>query len=118
MKEKGHLSELIAVSCGPDKASETLRQALAMGADRAIHIKTTMRTDQELQPLAVAKLLAKVVEKESPTMVLMGKQAIDGDSSQTGAMLAGMMGWPQAGAASKVEKESPAMVLLGKQAID
>jgi len=103
LKEKGHLSELIAVCCGPDKASETLRQALAMGADRAIHIKTTMRTDQELQPLAVAKLLAKIVEKESPSMVLMGKQAIDGDSGQTGSMLAGLMGWPQAGAASKVE---------------
>jgi len=103
LKEKGHLKELIAVSCGPDKASETLRQALAMGADRAIHIKTSMRTDQELQPLAVAKLLAKIVEKESPSMVLLGKQAIDGDSSQTGAMLAGLMGWPQAGSASKVD---------------
>merc|ERR1712187_757023 len=84
-------------------ASETLRQALAMGADRAIHVKTKMRTDQELQPLAVAKLLAKMVEKESPSLVLLGKQAIDDDSNQTGAMLAGMMGWPQAGCASKVE---------------
>merc|ERR1719491_71871 len=103
LKEKGHLSELVAVSCGPDKASETLRQALAMGADRAIHIKTDMRTDQELQPLAVAKLLAQVVEKESPTMVLMGKQAIDDDSNQTGSMLAGLLDWPQAGSASKVD---------------
>jgi len=102
LKEKGHLKELIAVSCGPDKAAETLRQALAMGADRAIHIKTTMRTDQELQPLAVAKLLAKVVEKESPDMVLLGKQAIDDDSNQTGSMLAGLMDWPQAGSASEV----------------
>merc|ERR1712217_427981 len=103
LKEKGHLKELIAVSAGPDKAAETLRQALAMGADRAIHIKTTMRTDQELQPLAVAKLLAKVVEKESPQIVLLGKQAIDDDSNQTGQLLAGMMGWPQAGCASNVE---------------
>merc|ERR1719277_1830767 len=84
MKEKGQLKELVAVSCGPDKAAETLRTALAMGADRAVHIKTAMRTDQELQPLAVAKLLQKVVERETPDLVLLGKQAIDGDSSQTG----------------------------------
>jgi electron transfer flavoprotein beta subunit len=103
LKEKGHISELIAVSAGPDKAAETLRQALAMGADRAIHLKTPMRTDQELQPLAVAKLLKQVVEKEQPAVVLLGKQAIDDDSNQTGAMLAGMLGWPQAGSASKVE---------------
>lgn len=103
LKEKGHVSELVAISCGPDKAAETLRQALAMGADRAIHIKTKMRTDQELQPLAVAKLLAKMVEKEQPSLVLLGKQAIDDDSNQTGAMLAGLMGWPQAGCASNVE---------------
>merc|ERR1719251_268895 len=103
MKEKGLLKELIAVSCGPDKAAETLRQALAMGADRAIHIKTQMRTDQELQPLAVAKLLAKMVEKENPQLVLLGKQAIDDDSNQTGAMLAGLMDWPQATCASKVD---------------
>merc|ERR1719491_2561099 len=103
LKEKGHLKELVAVSCGPDKAAETLRQALAMGADRAIHIKTSMRTDQELQPLAVAKLLAKLVEKESPSIVLLGKQAIDDDSNQTGSMLAGLLGWPQAGSASGIE---------------
>jgi len=103
LKEKGHIKELVAVSCGPDKAAETLRQALAMGADRAIHLKTTMRTDQELQPLAVAKLLAKIVEKETPQIVLLGKQAIDDDSNQTGSMLAGLMGWPQAGSASSIE---------------
>merc|ERR1712060_893895 len=105
LKEKGHVSELVAVSCGPDKAAETLRQALAMGADRAVHIKTAMRTDQELQPLAVAKLLAKTVEKETPDMVLVGKQAIDDDSNQTGALLAGLLGWPQASCASKVDVE-------------
>merc|ERR1719161_2708572 len=116
MKEKGHASELVAVSCGPAKSSETLRQALAMGADRAIHIKTKMRTDQELQPLAVAKLLSKMVEKESPSMVLLGKQAIDDDSNQTGAMLAGLMGWPQAGCASKVEvDEGKTMVSVARE---
>merc|ERR1712060_885318 len=118
LKEKGHVSELVAVSCGPDKAAETLRQALAMGADRAIHIKTAMRTDQELQPLAVAKLLAKVVEKESLTMVLLGKQAIDGDSSQTGGMLAGLMGWPQAGSASKVEMDEGKTSVLVAREVD
>lgn len=102
LKEKGIVTELVAVSCGAAKTSETLRQALAMGADRAIHIKTEMRTDQELQPLAVSKLLAKMVEKEQPSIVLLGKQAIDDDSNQTGAMLAGLLGWPQAGCASKV----------------
>merc|ERR1712151_477032 len=102
MGEKGHLSELVAVSCGGDKTDETLRHALAMGADRAIHVKTSMRTDQELQPLAVAKLLAKVVEKESPSLVLLGKQAIDDDCNQTGQILAGKLGWPQATGASKV----------------
>merc|ERR1740117_2750673 len=69
LKEKGHISELVVVSAGPAKTAETLRQALAMGADRAIHLKTTMRTDQELQPLAVAKLLEKMIEKESPSIV-------------------------------------------------
>jgi len=88
LKEKGKIKELIAVSCGPAKASETLRQALAMGADRAIHLKTDKRLDQEVQPLAVAKMLQKMVEKEKPDIVLLGKQAIDDDSNQTGSMLA------------------------------
>merc|ERR1712066_525185 len=118
MKEKGHIKELIAVSCGPDKAAETLRQALAMGADRAIHLKTSMRTDQELQPLAVAKLLAKIVEKEEPTIVLCGKQAIDDDSNQTGAMLAGLMGWPQAGCASKVDVDDGKTSILVAREVD
>lgn len=118
LKEKGHISELIAVSCGPEKAQETLRQALAMGADRAIHIKTSMRTDQELQPLAVSKLLAKIVEKESPLLVLLGKQAIDDDSNQTGAMLAGLLGWPQAGGASKVEVDSGKTTLQVSREVD
>lgn len=103
MREKGHIAELVVVSAGPDKVAETLRQALAMGADRAIHLKTPMRTDQELQPLAVAKLLQKVVEMEDYSMVIVGKQAIDGDSNQTGAMLAGLLNWPVAGCASKID---------------
>jgi len=116
LKEKGHIKELVAVSAGPDKAAETLRQALAMGADRAIHLKTSMRTDQELQPLAVAKLLQKVVEKESPSMVLVGKQAIDDDSNQTGQLLAGLMGWPQASSASNVQvSEDQASVAVAKE---
>merc|ERR1712151_164489 len=116
LKEKGHIKELIAVSAGPDKAAETLRQALAMGADRAIHLKTSLRTDQELQPLAVAKLLQKVVEKENPSLVLLGKQAIDDDSNQTGQLLAGMMDWPQAASASNVEvSEDKASVSVAKE---
>jgi len=118
LKEKGHLKELVVVSCGPAKTAETLRQALAMGADRAIHINTNMRTDQDLQPLAVAKLLAKMVEKESPELVLLGKQAIDGDTSQTGGMLAGLLGWPQAGCASKVDLDDGAKVVQVAREVD
>mmetsp|Transcript_21546 Transcript_21546/g.54325 ORF Transcript_21546/g.54325 Transcript_21546/m.54325 type:complete len:265 (-) Transcript_21546:211-1005(-) len=95
MKEKGLISELIAVSIGQEKSQEVLRQSLAMGADRAVLITTDMRTDQELQPLAVAKLLQKVVEKEDPSIVLCGKQSIDSDSNQMGQILAGLLGWPQ-----------------------
>jgi len=118
LKERGHVKEVVAVSAGPDKAAETLRQALAMGADRAIHLKTKMRIDQELQPLAVAKLLAKVVEKESPDIVMVGKQAIDDDSNQTGAMLAGLMGWPQAGCASKVDLSEDKKTLCIAREVD
>lgn len=118
MKEKGHIKELIVVSAGGDKVAETLRQALAMGADRAIHLKTTMRTDQELQPLAVSKLLAKMVEKEKPEIVLLGKQAIDDDSNQTGSMLAGLLGWPQAGGASKVEVSEDKASLVVDREVD
>jgi len=99
MKEKGGATEIVAVSIGPDKAQETLRSALAMGADRAILIQT----DENVEPLAVAKLLAKVVEAEQPGLVILGKQAIDDDSNQTGQMLAALLGWPQATFASKVE---------------
>src|ERR671938_1411210 len=99
LKEKGAATEIVAVSIGPMKAQETLRTALAMGADRAILIQT----DDEVEPLAVAKLLAKVAEEEQPGMFILGKQAIDDDSNQTGQMLAALLGWPQATFASKLE---------------
>ena len=100
LKEAATASEIIAVSIGPEKAQDQLRQALAMGADRAILIKT----DAEVEPLGVAKLLKAVVEAESPGIVIMGKQAIDDDSNQTGQMLAALLGWAQGAFASKVEK--------------
>ncbi len=99
LKEKGAATEVVAVSIGPAKAQETLRTALAMGADRAILIQT----DDEVEPLAVAKLLAKVAEEEQPGLVILGKQAIDDDSNQTGQMLAALLDWPQGTFASKVE---------------
>ncbi len=99
LKEKGVASEIVAVSIGPAKAQETLRTALAMGADRAILIQT----DEEVEPLAVAKLLAKVAEEEEPGLFILGKQAIDDDSNQTGQMLAALLGWAQGTFASKVE---------------
>ena len=99
LKEAGTATEIVAVSCGAQACQETLRTALALGADRAILVET----DAELQPLAVAKLLKAVVAKEQPKLVIMGKQAIDDDSNQTGQMLAALLGWPQATFASKVE---------------
>ncbi len=99
LKEQGVLTEVIAVSCGVAQCQETLRTAMAIGADRAILVET----DAELQPLAVAKLLKAVADKEAPQLVLLGKQAIDDDCNQTGQMLAALAGWPQATFASKVE---------------
>ncbi|HTL75074.1 MAG TPA: electron transfer flavoprotein subunit beta/FixA family protein [Casimicrobiaceae bacterium] len=99
LKEKGVAGEIVAVSCGPAACHETLRTALALGADRAI----LMQTDAELQPLAVAKLLRVLVDREHPQLVIAGKQAIDDDSNQVGQMLAALLGWPQATYASKVE---------------
>src|SRR3982751_5812874 len=92
LKEKGIATEIIAVSCGPTAAQETLRAALALGADRAILVETTA----ELQPLAVAKLLRAIVDREQPRLVILGKQAIDDDANQTGQMLAALLGWPPA----------------------
>jgi len=99
LKEKGIVTEVIAVSCGPTQCQETLRTAMAIGADRAILVET----DAELQPLAVAKLLKALVDKEQPQLVILGKQAIDDDCNQTGQMLAALAGLPQATFASKVE---------------
>lgn len=98
LKEKGVVSEIIVASIGPAQAQETLRTALALGADKAILIKT----EEEVQPLAVAKLLKEIVAKESPEMVIMGKQSIDGDNNQSGQMLAALLDWPQGTFASEV----------------
>jgi len=99
LKEAGTASEIVAVSCGMQASQETLRTALALGADRAILVETEV----ELQPLAVAKLLRAIVQKENPAIVILGKQAIDDDCNQTGQMLAALLGWPQATFASKVK---------------
>ena len=99
LKEKGVAAEIVAVSCGVTQCQETLRTAMAIGADRGVLVQT----DAELQPLAVAKLLKAVIDKESPELVILGKQAIDDDANQTGQMLAALLGWPQATFASKVE---------------
>ena len=98
LKEGGKATEVVAVSCGTTACQETLRTAMAIGADRAILVES----DGELQPLAVAKLLKALVDKEGPGLVVLGKQAIDDDSNQTGQMLAALLGWPQATFASKV----------------
>jgi electron transfer flavoprotein beta subunit len=105
LREKGAATEIVAVSIGPAKAQETLRTALAMGADRAILVTA----DEEVEPLAVAKILAKIVEEETPGMVILGKQAIDDDSNQTGQMLAALLGWAQGTFASKVEVDGEAV---------
>ena len=99
LQEAGAVTEIIAVSVGPQQCQETIRTALAMGADRGILIQT----DDEVQPLAVAKLLKAIVDKESPNLVILGKQAIDDDSNQTGQMLAALLGWSQATFASNIE---------------
>src|SRR5512146_581202 len=99
LKEKGKASEIIAVSIGPQQASETIRTALAMGADRGILVKH----DGEVEPLAVAKILKAIVEAEKPGLVILGKQAIDDDANQTGQMLAALLGWSQGTFAHKLE---------------
>ena len=99
LREAGKAEEVVAVGLGPRQCQETIRTALAMGADRGIHVKT----DAELQPLAVAKLLMAVIEEERPGLVILGKQAIDDDSNQTGQMTAALLGWPQATFASRLD---------------
>ena len=105
LKEAGKISEIVAVSIGPQQAQETIRTALAMGADRGILVKT----DQLVEPLAVAKLLQKIVGDENLDLVIMGKQAIDDDCNQTGQMLAALLGWPQGTFASEVKLENGAV---------
>jgi electron transfer flavoprotein beta subunit len=99
LKEKGAATEIVAVSCGVTQCQETLRTAMAIGADRAILVETA----EELQPLAVAKILKALADKEQPGLVILGKQAIDDDCNQTGQMLAALAGWPQGTFASKLE---------------
>ncbi|MDH4983314.1 electron transfer flavoprotein subunit beta/FixA family protein [Hyphomicrobium sp. D-2] len=108
IKEKGGASEVIVVSIGPTKAQETLRTALAIGADRAILVETA---DTPVEPLAVAKILKAIVEAEKPDLVILGKQAIDDDCNQTGQMLSGLLGWPQGTFASKLELADGAAVV-------
>ncbi len=111
LKEAGVATEVIVVSCGVQACQETLRTALAIGADRAILVETPSGEMSELQPLAVAKLLKAICQKESPRLVIMGKQAIDDDSNQTGQMLAALLGWPQATFASKIKLETDRAVV-------
>jgi len=105
LKEKGTVTEIVAVSMGPQQCQETIRTALAMGADRGILVQT----DAELQPLAVAKLLKAIVDKEQPRLVIVGKQAIDDDCNQTGQMLAALLGWSQGTFASKISPSGDSM---------
>jgi len=105
LKESGKIKEVIAVTVGEEKAQETVRKALAVGADRGIHIKV----DSNIEPLGVAKILKKIVEKEKPNLIFLGKQAIDDDCNQTGQMLSAMLGWSQGTFASKIELKEKTM---------
>jgi len=108
LKESGKVKEVVAVTIGEEKAQETVRKALAVGADRGIHVKA----DSYIEPLGIAKILKKVVEKEKPDMVFLGKQAIDDDCNQTGQMLAAMLNWPQATFSSKVVLKDKSMEIV------
>jgi len=108
LQEAGTASETIAVSIGPAKAQETIRTALAMGMDRGIHVQT----DEDLEPLAVAKILKAIVEAEGPELVILGKQAIDNDYGATGQMLAALLGWPQGTFANSVSKDGDKLTVV------
>ena len=114
LKEAGTVSEVVAISIGPDQAQETIRTALAMGADRGIHVPAAAETE----PLAIAKILKAVTSTEQPGIILMGKQAIDDDSNQTGQMLATLLGWPQATFASGVEMDAGASAITVIREVD
>ena len=121
LKERGVASELVAVSIGPKACQETLRTALAMGVDRALHVVTQEgqdSTERELEPRVVSGLLAALVKRESPHLVLLGKQAIDDDSNHTGQYLAGLLQWPQATFASKVEVQDDKKSLVVTREVD
>jgi len=107
-KEAGAADEVVAISIGPDQAQETIRTALAMGADRGIHVQASHDTE----PLAIAKVIKAITDKENPGLILMGKQAIDDDSNQTGQMLATLLGWPQATFASGVELDGKSLKII------
>jgi electron transfer flavoprotein beta subunit len=107
LKEAGKASEVVAVSIGPAQSAETVRTALAMGADRGIHVKT----DEAVEPLAVAKILKVIAGQEQPNLIILGKQAIDDDSNQTGQMLAALLGWAQATFASRLELDGADFVV-------
>ncbi len=115
LREAGKATEIVAVSIGVKQAQETLRTALAMGADRAILIEAAQTAETDIEPLAVAKLLARIVADEAPGLVLMGKQAIDNDLNATGQMLAALLGWPQATFASKIEIGEDAMATVSRE---
>ena len=108
IKEAGKATEIVAVTIGEEKAQETVRKALAVGADRGIHVKV----DGVVEPLAVAKILQKIVDKEKPDLVFMGKQAIDDDCNQTGQMLSALLNWPQATFASKIEVKDKSLEIV------
>ena len=108
LKESGKAKEVVAVTIGDDKAQETVRKALAVGADRGVHVKI----EGYVEPLGAAKILKKIVEKEKPELVLMGKQAIDDDTAQRGQMLAAILGWPQGTFASKLEMKNKALEVI------
>ena len=107
-KESGKAKEVVAVTIGDEKAQETVRKALAVGADRGVHVKI----EGHVEPLGAAKILKKIVEKEKPELVLMGKQAIDDDTAQRGQMLAAMLGWPQGTFASKLEMKNKVLEVI------
>lgn len=111
-RKKIAVSDIIALSAGPAKCSDVLRTAMAMGADRSIHVQVDTDKEGELEPLTVAKLLKAVVEKEDRNLVILGKQSIDDDCNQTGQMLAGLLGWPQATQASKVDFEGDSVSVI------
>lgn len=111
LKEKKIAAEVVAVSCGPSQAQETLRTALAMGADRAIHVEVAGKDYETLQPIHVSKILAKLAQDEKADLVIVGKQAIDDDSNQTAQMTAAFLDWPQGTFASKVEKTADGLTV-------